>query len=93
MIKKYKLDPEEQEILNELGRDEWVTVPNQGQELAKLRAVAKTYGNKTHRINIRLTEWDYEKARVQALEQGIPFTTLIGSIVHQFFSGQLLKAN
>jgi predicted DNA binding CopG/RHH family protein len=90
MIKQYKLDPEEQAILDEMDRGEWVEVANQKQELAKLQASAKRHGNKMHRVNIRLTDWDYEKVRVQALEQGVPFTTLIGSIVHQFLSGKLL---
>ncbi len=89
-IEQYKLDPEEQAILDEMNRGEWVEVADQKQELAKLQASAKNYGNKMHRVNIRLTEWDYEKVQVQALEQGIPFTTLIGNIVHQFLSGKLL---
>ena len=90
MIKQHKLDPEEQAILEELERGEWAPLPNQKQELAKLQASAKQHGNKMHRVNIRLTDWDYEKIQVQALEQGVPFTTLIGSIVHQFLSGKLL---
>ena len=48
-MKKYKLDPEEQQILDELDRGEWVPVPNQQQELAKLQASAKQHGNKMHR--------------------------------------------
>jgi len=89
MTRKYKLDTEEQAILNELERDEWKLVEPQKAELTKLQASAKAHGNKVHRINIRLTDWDYEKMQVKALEEGIPFTTLIGSIIHQFASGRL----
>lgn len=88
MSKKYKLDADEQVLLDELERGEWQAIPDQEKEMAKLQRIARNYGNKVHRVNIRLTDWDYEKARVKALEQGVPFTTLIGSIVHQFLSGE-----
>lgn len=88
MNKKYKLTTEEQVIFDELERGEWKPAPDQEDEIAKLQVMAKNHGNKVHRVNIRLTDWDYEKVRVKALELGIPFTTFIGSIVHQFLSGQ-----
>jgi predicted DNA binding CopG/RHH family protein len=88
MNKKYKLSAEEQAIFDELEQGEWEIAPNQKSELSKLQSSAKNHGNKVHRVNIRLTDWDYEKARTRALEQGIPFTTFIGGIVHQFLSGQ-----
>lgn len=40
-MKRYKLDPEEQQILDELERGEWIPLPNQQQELVKLQASAR----------------------------------------------------
>jgi len=89
--KKYKLDAEEQEILDAIESGEIKPLKNSASELKKLQASAKAYGNKVHRINIRLSDWDYEKTQEKALRDGIPYTTLIASIVHKFFSGQLIE--
>ena len=92
MKRKYRLDQEEQEILEAFERDELKPLKNAKAEMAKLKAAAKAYGNKAHRINIRLTQWDYEKAQEKALREGIPYTTFIASVVHKFLTGQLVDA-
>lgn len=89
MEKKYKLDQEEKDILDALNREELKPLKNSKAEVAKLKEAAKAYGNKIHRINIRLTQWDYEKAQEKALREGIPYTTFIASIIHKFLTGQL----
>ncbi len=40
-----------------------------------------------------MTEWDYDKAQKQALKEGIPYQTLLSSIIHKYFSGQLASSN
>jgi predicted DNA binding CopG/RHH family protein len=87
-IKKYSLDEEEKTILNALKSGQLKPLQNSQKELKKLQAAAKSYGNKVHRVNIRLTEWGYEKAQTQALREGIPYATFISSIVHKFLAGQ-----
>ena len=91
MKKKYKLDAEEQEILDAMESGQVSPLKDSAQEMKKLKASAKAYGSKVHRINIRLTGWDYEKTQEKALREGIPYTTLIASIVHKFFTGQLVE--
>jgi predicted DNA binding CopG/RHH family protein len=86
----YALDSEEQEILYALESGALKALPDSTQELKKLKAAAMQYGNKAHRVNIRLTEWDYRQAQEKALREGIPYATLISSIVHKFFTGQLV---
>lgn len=88
--KKYKLDAEEQEILDAFENGELKPLKDSKKEIKKLQASAKAYGSKVHRINIRLTDWDYEKTQEIALQDGIPYTTLIASIVHKFLSGKLV---
>ncbi len=86
-----KLDEEEKEILNAYNKGEFTLVKNQKVELKKLQASAKAYGKKVRRVNIRLTDWDYEKAQTQALEQGMPVTTFIAAMMHQVLSGQFKR--
>lgn len=92
MKQNYKLDKEEQEILQALENGTLKPLANSSQEIKKLKAAAKAYGNKSHRINIRLTEWDFEMAQEKALREGIPYTTFIAGIVHKFLTGQLKES-
>jgi predicted DNA binding CopG/RHH family protein len=89
--KKYKLDEDEQEILDALQKGELSPLKDSEKEIQKLETSAKAYGNKVHRVNIRLTDWDFEKTQEIALQEGIPPTTLISSIVHKFLSGRLVE--
>jgi predicted DNA binding CopG/RHH family protein len=89
--KKYTLDEEEQEILSALESGKLKPLSNSKKELKKLKMAAKEYLNKVHRINIRLAGWDYEKAQEEALREGIPTATLMTSILHKFFTGQLVQ--
>jgi predicted DNA binding CopG/RHH family protein len=92
-MKNDKLDKEESAILKAFENDELKLVKNQKAELKKLQASAKAHSKKVRRVNIRLTDWDYEKAQVQALEQGLPVTTFIAAMMHQVLSGQFTRHN
>ena len=84
------LDQEEQDILDAFNSGKIKPLENSEQEIAKLVSAAKAYGNKVRRINIRLTQWDYEKALESALREGVPHTTYIAGLVHKALSGQLV---
>ena len=84
--KVYKLDPEEQEILDSFNRGEWVS---KGENLDKYKEAAKQTYAKTHRINFRVSEKDFRGIQVKARKEGIPYQTLVSSVVHKYLSGQL----
>ena len=84
--KNYKLDAEEQAILDSFNRGEWVS---KGENLDKYKEVAKKTFAKTHRINFRVSEKDFRGIQVKAREEGIPYQTLVSSIVHKYLTGQL----
>jgi predicted DNA binding CopG/RHH family protein len=44
---------------------------------------------KDKRINLRLTQKDYHQIQIKAIEEGIPYQTLISSIVHKYLNGSL----
>ena len=46
--------------------------------------------NKTRNINIRISEYDIEKVKQRSAEEGIPYQTLISSIIHKYITGKLV---
>ena len=58
-------------------------------ELIKLRAAARATAIKDRRVNIRLSAGDLQDIQVRALEEGMPYQTLIASVLHKYVSGRL----
>ena len=90
-MKKTILDAEEKDILESYERGEWRTVKNQKQEIIKLREYAKNTLQKDNRINIRMSSKDLDQIQVIAAQEGIPYQTLISSIIHKYVSGYLTE--
>jgi predicted DNA binding CopG/RHH family protein len=90
-LKKYKLDAEEQEILTALESGKLKPLSDSKKELQKLKMAATAYLNKVHRVNIRLMDSDYTRAQEEALREGLAPATLLSSILHKFFTGQLVE--
>ena len=82
-MKYYKLDPEEQKILDEVEQGEWLPVKNQAQARKEAMETARNTLNKTRNINIRLSERDLARLKRKAAEEGIPYQTLASSILHK----------
>lgn len=85
------LDEEEKYILASYERGEWRTVKNQKKEIIKLREYAKNTLQKDKRINIRMSSKDLDQVQVIAAQEGIPYQTLISSIIHKYVSGYLTE--
>lgn len=83
------VDQEEKELMESLDRDEWQPVKNIDQEKKKAMAAARSTLRKDKRINLRLTQKDYHQIQIKAIEEGIPYQTLISSIVHKYLNGSL----
>lgn len=90
-MKKYKLDPEERELLHTLEDKDWVSIPDLEDEKNLLQRAAHATLSKIKRINLRLSERDFELAHIKALEEGIPYQTLLSSIIHKFLTGRLTE--
>lgn len=84
------LDKEEQELMESVERGEWVPVENQEKEMRKLEAAAKATFIKDSRMNIRIGKRDLNALKVKAMEEGIPYQTLVSSIIHKYLSGRLV---
>lgn len=84
------LDEEERELMASIERDEWQPVKNMEQAKAEAVAAATRTINKNKRINLRLTEKDYHQIQIKAIEEGLPYQTLIASIIHKYLNGSLV---
>ena len=83
------LDQEEKGLMESIEREEWRSVKNIKQEKEKAIAAARSTLKKDKRINLRLTQKDYRQIQIKAIEEGIPYQTLISSIVHKYLNGSL----
>ena len=52
---------------------------------------ARNTFNKTRRVNLRVTERDFNLAHGRAREEGIPYQTLLSSVIHKYLSGRLIE--
>ena len=82
----------EQEILASFERGEWKPVRNQKGKVARLRAAAEATLLKNKRVNIRISSRDLEGLQARAAEEGVPYQTLMASVLHKFVSGRLVEA-
>lgn len=82
-FKNLKLDPEEQEINDAVESGRVRVVPLSIHEKKRIQSIAKATLDKTRNINIRLTEADLLRLKAKAIEEGIPYQTLVTSILHK----------
>jgi predicted DNA binding CopG/RHH family protein len=87
----FKLDAEEQELLNAFEAGEMKPTSPPKASLAKFKAAASATFIKDKRINIRLSSPDLMDIQARALEEGLPYQTFIASILHKYASGRLLE--
>jgi predicted DNA binding CopG/RHH family protein len=81
----------EEEILASFDRGEWKPVRNQKGEIARLKASAEATLLKNRRVNIRLSSLDLEGLQARAAEEGVPYQTLMASVLHKFVAGRLVE--
>ena len=90
---KTKLDKYEKDILESYENDEWIGVPDKNEEIKRHAGYAKATLKKDKRVNIRISKKDLEYIQRKAIEEGIPYQTLISSIIHKYNTGKLVENN
>ena len=90
-MQKTNLDKEEQNILDSFDRGEWKPVANRRQEIARHLAYARNTLAKDRRVNIRISSKDLEELQAIAVEDGMPYQTLMASVLHRFASGRFME--
>lgn len=82
-----KYDEFEKEIIKADENDELISVADIDSVKSELMVAASMTNLKNKRINIRLSEKDIALLKLRALEEGIPYQTLISSILHKSIYG------
>jgi len=80
---------EEKELIASVERGEWVSVKKSEKDLNRFREMARETLRKDARINIRLTKRDFFNLKSKALKEGMPYQTLVASIIHKYVGGQM----
>lgn len=87
-----KLDANEKEIVESVERGEWRSVKGAKRERSRYARYALATFRKDRRLNIRISSKDLEAIQKRALEEGLPYQTLIASVLHKYASGRLREA-
>ena len=83
----------EEDIFGSFKKGEWRSVPNLKDEIERYASCAAATLSKDKRINIRLSSRDLEDIQMRAAEEGMPYQTLIASVLHKYASGRLLDTS
>lgn len=84
------VDAYEREVLSAFEKGSLKSVATK-DELEKFKAAARATAVKDRRVNIRLSSIDLNDIQVKALEEGMPYQTLIASVLHKYVSGRLVE--
>ena len=85
-----KLDKSEKELRDSVERGEWKSSTKTKKDTRRFQEYAKAMFKKDRRINIRISSRDLEAIQKRALEEGLPYQTLISSLLHKYASGRLV---
>jgi len=80
---------EDKEIIESIENGEWKSIDNLEEMKKKLIIAASETAIKDYRINVRISKRDVEALKTRALEEGIPYQTLVTSILHKYVTGKL----
>ena len=85
-----KIDADEKGLLESVERGEWKSAAGAGKrERTRYARYAKATFKKDRRLNIRLSSKDLEAIQKRALAEGLPYQTLIASLLHKYAAGRL----
>ena len=85
-----KIDAYELEVLAAYEKGKLKSVATKA-DLAKFKAAARATAIKDRRVNIRLSSIDLNDIQAKALEEGMPYQTLIASVLHKYVTGRLAE--
>ena len=81
----------DKELTGAVGRGEWKSVPRLDLERKRYQRYAESTFRKDRRVNIRISDRDLLGIKKRALEEGVPYQTLIASLLHKYVAGRLVE--
>ena len=88
-----KLNREEKEISEAFNSGKLKRSRNAAKEIERHKSYAEATFKKDARINIRLSSKDLRALQARALHEGIPYQTLVSSVLHKYVDGQLIETS
>ena len=82
-------DKEELELMKSIETETWISVNNLEEEIKKAKKAAEETLKKSERMNIRISPNDLRRLKIKAMEEGMPYQTLVSSIIHKYLIGRL----
>jgi len=86
-----KFDKEERDYIDSIEKGEWHSISDLQKEIEKSKKIARITLTKDQRMNIRISKKDLDALKVKAIEEGIPYQTLVSRIIHKYLSGGLVE--
>ena len=84
------LDREEREILDSYRAGKLERVVLSAEEIERYRDAARAVSRKDKRVNIRMSSIDLRDLQIRAMKEGIPYQTLMSSVLHKYVAGKLV---
>lgn len=88
--KHFDIEEHEQEILADFEEGKLVSVKNLQEERQLAKQAASNFMKRDNRINIRISAADLNMVRQIAVQEGLPYQTLLASVIHKFAAGRLV---
>ena len=82
------LDDEERAVIEAAERGELQAAPDRQAEIARWQAAAAGTSKK-NAVTVRLQERDIQRIKAMAHRKGVPYQTLVSSVIHQYATGDL----
>jgi predicted DNA binding CopG/RHH family protein len=83
-MKKTKYTKDESELVESIEKGDWNSLKNLENEKKRYSLIAKNTLRKDKRVNIRISNYDLVKLQDKAVEEGLPYQTLMSSILHKY---------
>jgi predicted DNA binding CopG/RHH family protein len=88
MARVKSIDKDEMELAKSLETEEWVSDLSK-KDKKRYEEYARASLTKQKRINIRMTERDLKKIQAKAIEEGLPYQSLISMLIHKYNEGKV----
>jgi len=88
--KTHYLSEDEKKLIESYEAGEWRPVDNLEDRKSEYQHYAGATFKKDKRVNIRISTKNLEALQKKALEEGIPYQTLISSVLHKYVNGRLV---
>ena len=82
---------EEQKLIETIEKEDWTEVDNMVEAIEEAKRIAQATTTKSERMNIRMSEKDMKALKARAIEEGLPYQSLVSSVLHKYVTGQLVE--